>query len=51
MSQELTNLITEYYTWCEAEKKRLTTKKNPIPVVVPTFDGFYEWLKSNKEGK
>lgn len=51
MKQEMYDLLTEYHEWCDKERKRLTTKKNPIPVVPATFDGFYEWLKNSKEVK
>lgn len=53
MQAELTKLISAYYDHCAKEQKRIAKEtKNPIAVVTPTFDGFYEWLKSNsKESK
>ena len=53
MHAELTKLITAYYDFCVKEQKRLAKEtKNPIVPIVFTFEGFYEWLKSNnKESK
>lgn len=50
MENELLQLLDEYHKWCDSERKRLTNKKNPIPVVTPTFDGFYVWLQNKVKG-